>query len=103
MVAPAFEPGLCQGSQKGGFTPGLYAQTHRETGPLLAQSGHAELQCTCPLLGAKQTSRLHRKMSANDPKRTFGSKGHVTRFSKRSLLRVQLGHEHLDGPGPATS
>ena len=27
----------------------------------------------------------------------------VTRFSKRSLLRVQLGHEHLDGPGPATS
>ena len=27
--------------------------------PLLALSGHAELHCTCPLSGAKQTSKLH--------------------------------------------
>ena len=36
----------------------------------LAQSGHPLLQYTCPLSGIKQTSLLHRKMSANDPKQT---------------------------------
>ena len=40
----------------------------------------------------------------HDARMLHGSgKGPVTRFSRRSLLRVQLGHEHLDGPGPATS
>ena len=39
--------------------------------PLLAQSGHAELHCTCPLLGVKRTSQRHRKMSAYDPKQTL--------------------------------
>ena len=28
--------------------------------PLLAQSGHAELRCTCPLSGVKPTSRCRR-------------------------------------------
>jgi hypothetical protein len=37
----------------------------------MAQSGHAELHCTCPLLGVKRTYLGHREMSANDPKRTL--------------------------------
>ena len=36
--------------------------------PLLAQSGHTELHCTCPLLGVKRTSHGHVPMSAFDPK-----------------------------------
>ena len=40
------------------------------TSPLLAQSGHGLVHCTCPLSGVKRTSLPHRKMSANDPKRT---------------------------------
>ena len=39
--------------------------------PLLAQSGHAELHRTCPLLGAKRTSLVALHMSAYDPKRTW--------------------------------
>ena len=39
--------------------------------PLMAQSGHDVLHCECPLSGVKRTSLLHRKMSANDPKRTL--------------------------------
>jgi hypothetical protein len=38
--------------------------------PLLAQSGHIELRCTCPLLGAKPTWRFALHMSAFDPRRT---------------------------------
>ena len=41
--------------------------------PLLAQSGHAELHCTCPLSGAKRTWLLAVRMSAFDPKRTLSS------------------------------
>jgi hypothetical protein len=41
--------------------------------PLLAQSGHAELHRTCPLLGAKRTWRFALHMSAFDPKRTLPS------------------------------
>jgi hypothetical protein len=33
--------------------------------PLLAQSGHGLVRCTCPLSGVKWTSLPHRKMSAN--------------------------------------
>jgi len=40
--------------------------------PLLAQSGHALVRCTCPLLGVKRTYRFALHMSAFDPKRTFG-------------------------------
>ena len=40
--------------------------------PLLAQSGHTELHCTCPLLGVKQTSPSALHISAFDPKRTWG-------------------------------
>ena len=36
----------------------------------MAQSGHAELRCTCPLLGVKRTCRFALQMSAIDPKRT---------------------------------
>ena len=39
--------------------------------PLLALSGHAELHCTCPLLGVKRTSACAMQMSAFDPKRTL--------------------------------
>ena len=37
----------------------------------MAQSGHAELHCTCPLSGVKRTWRFALQMSAFDPKRTF--------------------------------
>ena len=39
--------------------------------PLLAQSGHAELHCTCPLLWVKRTCLFGPHMSAFDPKRTL--------------------------------
>ena len=39
-----------------------FAQLH--ACPLLAQSGHAELHCTCPLLGVKRTSLVAPHMSA---------------------------------------
>ena len=39
--------------------------------PLLAQSGHRLVHCTCPLSGAKRTCRFALHMSAFDPKRTF--------------------------------
>ena len=38
--------------------------------PLLAQSRHDGLQCTCPLSGVKRTYLLALHMSAFDPKRT---------------------------------
>src|SRR5215831_12351153 len=40
--------------------------------PLLAQSRHSELHCTCLLLGVKRTCRCAPHMSAFDPKRTSG-------------------------------
>src|SRR5215813_9606466 len=40
--------------------------------PLLAQSRHPQVRCTCPLSGVKRTSRGHAPMSAFDPKRTSG-------------------------------
>ena len=33
--------------------------------PLLAQSGHTALHCTCPLLGVKRTSRFALQMIAD--------------------------------------
>ena len=36
--------------------------------PLMALSGHSNRVVCCPLSGVKRTCRLHRKMSANDPK-----------------------------------
>ena len=38
--------------------------------PLLAQSGHTELHCTCPLSGVKRTWLFAAQMSAFDPNRT---------------------------------
>ena len=38
--------------------------------PLLAQSGHGLVHCTCPLSGVKRTCRFALQMSAYDPKRT---------------------------------
>src|SRR5262245_8181697 len=38
--------------------------------PLLAQSGHWVVHCTCPLLGVKRTWRFAAHMSPFDPKRT---------------------------------
>ena len=38
--------------------------------PLLAQSGHRLVHCTCPLLGVKRTWPFALQMSAYDPKRT---------------------------------
>jgi hypothetical protein len=46
-----------------------HAELHR-TCPLLAQSGHAELHRTCPLSGVKRTCLFALQMSAFDPKRT---------------------------------
>ncbi len=40
-------------------------------GSLLAQSGHTELRCTCPLLGVKRTYLFALQMFAYDPKRTW--------------------------------
>ena len=34
--------------------------------PLLAQSGHTELHCTCPLSGVKRTCHFALQMSAYD-------------------------------------
>ena len=37
--------------------------------PLLAQSGHTELHCTCPLLGVERTTfggELHLRLCRND-------------------------------------
>ena len=39
--------------------------------PLLAQSGHRLVHCTCPLSGVKRTCRVALHMSAFDPKRTL--------------------------------
>src|SRR5262249_20040380 len=36
--------------------------------PLMAQSRHGLMHCTCPLSGVKRTSQLTARMSANDPK-----------------------------------
>ena len=43
--------------------------------PLLAQSGHRLLHCTCPLSGVKRTSTCAPHMSAFDPKRTLAVTG----------------------------
>src|SRR5215468_12710123 len=52
--------------------------------PLLAQSGHSLLRCTCPLLGRTCSFALH--MSASDPKRTLADL-RVRRFQCASLSR----------------
>src|SRR5262249_19922792 len=39
--------------------------------PLLAQSRHRLVHCTCPLLGVKRTWPIAAQMSASDPKRTL--------------------------------
>src|SRR5215831_4433110 len=41
--------------------------------PLLAQSRHWVVHCTCLLSGVKRTCRFSTHMSAFDPKRTFNS------------------------------
>src|SRR6516164_10431795 len=41
--------------------------------PLLAQSGHKLVHCTCPLSGVKRTSLFAAQMSAFDQKRTLAS------------------------------
>ena len=47
------------------------AHRMRDKCPLLAQSGHELLHCTCPLLGAKRTCLFAPQMSAYDPERRF--------------------------------
>ena len=41
--------------------------------PLLAQSRHGRVHCTCPLSGVKRTCLFALQMSAYDPKRTWAS------------------------------
>ena len=53
--------------------------------PLLAQSGHGLVHCTCPLLGVKQTWPFALRMSAYDPKRT--SIGDQLRMSEPPIGR----------------
>ena len=54
--------------------------------PLLAQSGHTELRCTCPLLGVKRTWAVALQMSAFDPKRTFCLCAVVGYFNRKSFF-----------------
>src|SRR5262245_39640762 len=58
--------------------------------PLLAQSGHPQMHCTCLLLGVKRTCRLHCEMFAYDPKRicTFIPRFSLPRFYAQSCLLV---------------
>ena len=51
----------------------------------MAQSGHAQLRCTCPLSGVKRTCRVALHMSAYDPKRTSSDK---CAFSQRLLAHL---------------
>src|SRR5215471_9753464 len=46
--------------------------------PLLAQSGHALVHRTCPLLGVKRTCLFAPHMSAFDPKRTSTTLWHCS-------------------------
>src|SRR5260221_8246932 len=60
--------------------------------PLLAQSGHAELHCTCPLSGVKRTCLFTLQMSANDPKRTSCIAAKV--FEPLRCRRLSFGGGH---------
>ena len=56
----------------------------------MAQSGHLDHACTCPLLGVKRTWLPHREMSASDPKRTWRSQiAAQTPFLYANLTRPQ--------------
>jgi hypothetical protein len=58
--------------------------------PLLALSGHPTVTRRCPLLGVKRTSRPPQRMSAFDPKRTFGRQAFYTamgHFREAGLTR----------------
>src|SRR5262245_34898511 len=52
--------------------------------PLLAQSGHGLLHCTCPLSGVKRTSLFATHMSAFDPKRTWRGYRNLRKIAHRS-------------------
>jgi hypothetical protein len=59
----------------------------------MAQSGRAERDGECPLLGVKRTWLLHRKMSACDPKRT--SKWRCSAWILRIVIQLADGPEVL--------
>src|SRR5215831_4710489 len=66
----------------------------QRTSPLLAQSRHAPLHCTCPLSGVKQTSCFALHVSAFDPKRTL-----TARFcGKRGEFIMSLGGAAVMAP-----
>ena len=70
--------------------------------PLLAQSGHAELHCTCPLSGVKRTCRFALQMSAFDPKRTCNSQPpHPAAAATSLLLAIDVLHT-IQVPGVCT-
>ena len=56
--------------------------------PLLAQSGHPLLHCSCPLLGVKRTYACALQMSAYDPKRTSALIGTRRPLQCRRGVRV---------------
>ena len=67
--------------------------------PLLAQSGHAELHCTCPLLGVKRTCPFALHMSAYDPKRTSAASDTVCAIPTAQVRKV-LGFRYCARRGP---
>ena len=58
--------------------------------PLLAQSGHELVHCTCPLSGVKRTSLSHRKMSAKDPKADCQPPSRNVRISFEAIRKAAL-------------
>src|SRR5262249_7220233 len=65
--------------------------------PLLAHSGHAVVQCKCPLSGVKRTSRRHDVLFAF-PKRTYHSNVMALRSTCFWLQVVQV-CERREYPG----
>src|SRR5262249_29690262 len=56
--------------------------------PLLAQSRHRLVHCTCPLSGVKRTCLFALHLSAFDPKRTLtSSSASLSRYKRRGPLR----------------
>ena len=68
--------------------------------PLLALSRHSDRGTQCPLSGVKRTSVPHRKMSANNPKRTCFGVAQSSRSNLECLPRPAT--ESLLAPGEVT-
>jgi hypothetical protein len=65
----------------------------------MALSGHHARRIGCPLSGVKRTSRLHRKLSASDPKRTLAARSYSQNKQgmRATLHHSQKSHEQCHG------